>query len=321
MAARPGDRNYGGPQYDPYRNPRDPDPRWPDTRWPDQHWSDDPRHPSFAGTGSRRSKGGYRDAQDEERMRRAQADFDYRGGGEEHGGEWDEQLGGYRYTGRDYPEERYAARSGQGRDYGHTGRSGQRHAAERYRPQWAEETTGRSFAGPMGEGFPSERQRRQRYGGQDFYEDAARTEVAWSGAEGTLGEGRPDYRGRGPAGYRRSDERIREDVNDCLTDDPYLDASGIQVRVQNCEVTLDGTVNSRACKRRAENLVEEIAGVRHVQNNLRVKDTEHREAQGTSTVQAMPGLRTAPSPEEARRQTAAADQTSAMKSEIGKASS
>src|SRR6185503_8363040 len=33
------------------------------------------------------------------------------------------------------------------------------------------------------------------------------------------------YAGRGPRGYQRTDERIREDVCDRLTDDPRIDAS------------------------------------------------------------------------------------------------
>lgn len=78
------------------------------------------------------------------------------------------------------------------------------------------------------------------------------------------------FRGRGPRGYRRSDERIREDICDMLTDDPYLDASNIEVTVKDCEVTLSGTVNSREDKRRAEDLVEGISGVRDVHNTVRV---------------------------------------------------
>lgn len=79
------------------------------------------------------------------------------------------------------------------------------------------------------------------------------------------------HRGRGPKGYQRSDERIREDVNDRLTDDPHIDASEIEVAVSNREVTLTGTVNSRFEKRHAEDLAESISGVTHVQNNLRVQ--------------------------------------------------
>jgi osmotically-inducible protein OsmY len=79
------------------------------------------------------------------------------------------------------------------------------------------------------------------------------------------------HRGRGPKGYRRSDERILEDVNDHLTDDPHIDASEIDVSVSNREVTLNGTVNSRFEKRHAEDLAESVSGVSHVQNNLRIQ--------------------------------------------------
>ena len=39
------------------------------------------------------------------------------------------------------------------------------------------------------------------------------------------------------------------------------------------EVTLDGTVPSREQKRRAEDLIDSLSGVKHVQNNLRVSET------------------------------------------------
>ena len=85
------------------------------------------------------------------------------------------------------------------------------------------------------------------------------------------GDERPGaHRGRGPKGYSRSDERILDDVNDRLTDDPFLDASDIEVTVVQGEVTLSGTVSSRADKRRAEDLADNVSGVKHLQNNLRV---------------------------------------------------
>jgi hypothetical protein len=43
------------------------------------------------------------------------------------------------------------------------------------------------------------------------------------------------------------------------------------VSVSSCEVTLSGTVDSREAKRRAEDIAEQVSGVRHVQNNLRVQ--------------------------------------------------
>ena len=49
------------------------------------------------------------------------------------------------------------------------------------------------------------------------------------------------YRGRGPKGYIRSDERICEDVCDRLSDDPFVDAADVEVVVAGSEVTLTGT--------------------------------------------------------------------------------
>ena len=81
-----------------------------------------------------------------------------------------------------------------------------------------------------------------------------------------------DHRGRGPKGYTRSDDRIREDVSDQLTDHPWIDASDIEVKVGAGEVTLSGLVASRADKRRAEDCAERVSGVKHVQNDLRVRE-------------------------------------------------
>src|SRR5437660_706638 len=70
------------------------------------------------------------------------------------------------------------------------------------------------------------------------------------------------HRGRGRRGYVRSDERIREDVNDRLTDNPVLDARDIEVSVKDREVTLSGEVDSRFSKRLAEDIAERVSGVR-----------------------------------------------------------
>jgi hypothetical protein len=79
------------------------------------------------------------------------------------------------------------------------------------------------------------------------------------------------HRGRGPRNYVRSDARINEHVCERLTEDPHIDASNIEVAVENGEVTLSGTVMSRPAKRRAEDIAESVSGVRHVQNNLRIQ--------------------------------------------------
>lgn len=81
---------------------------------------------------------------------------------------------------------------------------------------------------------------------------------------------RGGYSGRGPKGYTRSDERIREDVCERLSWNDEVDATDITVRVSEAEVSLEGTVETRHMKRLAEDLAEEVAGVRDVHNMLRV---------------------------------------------------
>jgi osmotically-inducible protein OsmY len=77
-------------------------------------------------------------------------------------------------------------------------------------------------------------------------------------------------RGKGPKGYVRSDEKIRDDVNDRLYHDPFIDASDIEVTVSDGDVTLTGTVDSRDTKHRAEDCAEEVTGVKDVSNNLKI---------------------------------------------------
>jgi osmotically-inducible protein OsmY len=98
-------------------------------------------------------------------------------------------------------------------------------------------------------------------------ERAASGHGHWFGHERTMGQ----HSGRGPKGYTRSDDRIRDDISDRLTDDPWLDASDIEITVVKGEITLTGMVGSRHDKRRAEDLAESVSGANHVQNNLRVR--------------------------------------------------
>ena len=81
-------------------------------------------------------------------------------------------------------------------------------------------------------------------------------------------EGR--FAGIGPKGYRRSDDRIREDVCDRLTAAADIDAREITVTVRDGEVILEGTVEDRRTKRAAEDCAEDVPGVREVQNHLRI---------------------------------------------------
>jgi osmotically-inducible protein OsmY len=141
-------------------------------------------------------------------------------------------------------------------------------------------------------GYGSERGYRE--GDRDFWDKAGDEVSSWFGDEDARRRREMDrYRGRGPRNYARSDERIREDVNDRLTDDGFLDATEIECSVENREVTLSGTVDSRQAKRRAEDLAESVSGVTHVQNNLRVRREDDTTSGSTvSSTSATTGSRT-----------------------------
>ncbi len=79
------------------------------------------------------------------------------------------------------------------------------------------------------------------------------------------------FLGKGPKGYKRSDDRIKEDVCETLSRDHRIDASDIEVNVEDAMVTLSGTVDNREAKRTAEMIIENLSGVDDVKNEIRVK--------------------------------------------------
>jgi len=89
------------------------------------------------------------------------------------------------------------------------------------------------------------------------------------------------FYGRGPKGYRRADERIREDVSEELFRNPEIDASEIEIQAQNGEVTLTGKVENRHQKRLAEDIAERVSGVTDVHNQLKVDKGFFAELFGT----------------------------------------
>ena len=82
------------------------------------------------------------------------------------------------------------------------------------------------------------------------------------------------HAGHGPQNYQRSDQRIKEDVSDRLTAHGHLDARGITVEVKNGEVTLSGMVDSRQAKRMAYDIADGIPGVKDVNNQLKIQQTQ-----------------------------------------------
>jgi len=166
--------------------------------------------------------------------------------------------------------------------YGSYGRSG----AERGYSEGMRENSSQRYNYPTGfrsgesygersRGYDYDREGNDRGDDRGWWDRASDAVASWFGDDDAERRRRQDqqreHRGRGPKGYRRSDERIKEDVNDRLSDDYYLDASDVEVTVTNTEVTLTGTVNNRNDKRRAEDLAESVSGVSNVENRLRVK--------------------------------------------------
>jgi hypothetical protein len=79
------------------------------------------------------------------------------------------------------------------------------------------------------------------------------------------------HAGVGPRGYQRSPESLRERVCERLEQAGYIDASDIEVKVENEEVTLTGSVSDREQKRLAENCAESVRGVSDVHNRLTIR--------------------------------------------------
>ncbi|MBC2664676.1 BON domain-containing protein [Novosphingobium flavum] len=213
-------------------------------------WNDDPR-----GEGKRRGR-----TRQPEQREGAGADAPATGHG------WSAQEGHHPAHGRD--DWRAAGSQSFAADYG------MRSGADYDRPMQRHAGYGLSRGDAFGSGYgPDYAHERSDHDPRHrgFLARAGDGIAAWFGHEEPPPRPEPDYRGRGPAGYTRSDERIREDVNDRLTDHPRLDARRITVTVENGEVTLDGKVSSRAAKRRAEDCIDYVSGVTHVQNNLRVE--------------------------------------------------
>lgn len=79
-----------------------------------------------------------------------------------------------------------------------------------------------------------------------------------------------DFTGRGPRSYRRSDARLLEEISELLTADTHIDASEIEVSVENGDVLLTGVVESRRLKHLAEDIAYRVSGVLDVTNRLKV---------------------------------------------------
>ncbi|HKG72783.1 MAG TPA: BON domain-containing protein [Aestuariivirgaceae bacterium] len=267
-----------------------------DDRWRDderRRWHDDRNRHGWQGHGRSGWSGNQGRPRPYYERPESQADYDRLGQGQDYDRRFGE--GGY---GQGYG--RYGE-GGFGQGYGGGGFFGEYNRNRGYGGGYGGETW-RGGSEGEGEGWaPGGADTGYRGGreNQRSWWDRASDEVSsWMGDEEAERRRRMDHArgghyGKGPRGYTRSDDRIREDIHDRLTDDWMLDASNITVAVSGGEVTLDGTVNSREDKRRAEDLADNVSGVRHVQNNLRVQQQGSETAASTSATRSSPGSSTA----------------------------
>lgn len=206
---------------------------------------------------------------------------------------------GYRANPTDHGGHGYGARGARGR-HGEGRRFGSHEADQRFQREmrgpgatYTGGTDGYDYERGYGDGGrpdDSGLEDRAREAGEFFRRTGRRisnwfTEATGEGPNSGDRQRYEDYRGArglGPKGYKRSDERISDDVHQGLSDDAWLDASHINVAVSQGEVTLSGAVMSREAKHRAERIVEDLSGVTHVQNNLRVQSTGYATSSGRS---------------------------------------
>lgn len=85
--------------------------------------------------------------------------------------------------------------------------------------------------------------------------------------------------GEGPhRGGHFADASIREDVLSRLADDPGIDATDIEIRVNDRHVVLEGTVTSELTRQMAEVVAYEAEGVTGVENALAVRARRRKDA-------------------------------------------
>jgi osmotically-inducible protein OsmY len=158
--------------------------------------------------------------------------------------------------------DRWQSRSERGgRDYSDYGAGTSEGYGQRYRSQ------GR-FGGPTDYGYGSSRFS-GGYGSEDFG-----------------GSRQQSFRGRGPKGYQRTDDRLKELICECLMEDPNIDASEVTIEVSGSVVTLSGTVDDRHTKYRIEEAAESVGGVRDINNQLRVQPQSSWQSQSGSQGQS-----------------------------------
>lgn len=270
------DRTFGGQQYgergygDPTFGPSSEEFRQAGPRSGDEGWN---RY-----SGAERARGGP-----------GWSDRDERGGwnGERGGRNWGSQSGyggqsGYGNQGAYGGQGSYGGSSGYGRSgyrgssygssgYGGQGGYGRERDGDRFDDRGYGGRSDRSFRDHgWNEGSSPNEGWRTMSSNQGSAQDTWRGRDSMGVSSGWSGRAR----GSAPRGYQRSDERIREDICECVMDHGDIDAEDVQIDVSQGTVTLEGTCTSRRTKMAIEEIADSVSGVQDVENQIRVKKSE-----------------------------------------------
>lgn len=207
--------------------------------------------------------------------------------GQERYGQSGYGQGNYGQRTRGYESRGYESQPGGESGYGYDrqpsgGYGGQRDygASRRY----GSEGQGRNYDSGWNEPYGERQPYRGEFGGQGYGSQGygAQGYQGYAGQSRGMGYAGPGYgygsqqqglhRGKGPKGYQRSDERIKEMLCERLREDPEIDPGDVTISVQGGKITLEGTVDSRQTKNAIEEVAEQC-GAGDVQNNLRVQKT------------------------------------------------
>jgi osmotically-inducible protein OsmY len=258
-----------------HRNPQEQENQ---SRWRERHY------------GSRNEEERSRDWDEQSGQRGSSG---YSGGGESEQSGWRRDMDEDRWGQGGYGQSQYGQREqgGYGQSqYGQRGQGGygQSQYGQREqgsygggtRQQYGRQYESQSFDQPYPSGFQSDfgssQRSRSGFGSEGYGESGA-------------------HRGKGPKGYTRSDERLKEVICEKLTDDPMIDASEINIEVTGQTVKLTGTVDDRSTKYEVEELVERCGGVKDIDNQLRVRSqggsmqTSQTTGSGTSQTTSQSG--------------------------------
>lgn len=193
---------------------------------------------------------------------------------ERYEGAWYGQ-GSSRGSGRGWEDQRGGQGGGRGGQGSHGGGSGQESwygNQASYGDQGSSRGERRS-----GQVYPGTRSGSgsEEYGDQGWGRPQQGASRSWD----TMGGPRP--RGVAPKGYKKSDQRLTEDLGEALMDEG-IDCGNVEVQVKDGVVTITGEITDRSDKYRIEHVAAGMMGVQDVDNQLRV-------AKSSSQTESKPG--------------------------------